>query len=35
MPYLRNQVSLIKAQPEVECDVLSSFNIVKMMTENR
>ena len=34
MPYLRSQVSLITAQPEVECVVLPPFNIVKMMTEN-
>lgn len=33
MPYLRSQVSLITAQPEVDCVVLPPFNIVKMMSE--
>lgn len=31
MPYVRSQVSLLTAQPEVECVVLPPFNIVKMM----
>lgn len=31
MPYLRSQVSLITAQPEVECVVLPPFNINNMM----
>ena len=31
MPYLRSEVSLLTAQPEVECVVLPPFNINKMM----
>lgn len=31
MPYVRSQVSLLTAQPEVECIVLPPLNIVKMM----
>lgn len=31
MPYVRSQVSLLTAQPEVECVVLPPFNIVQMM----
>lgn len=34
MPYLRSQVSLLTAQPEVECVVLPPFNIVKMMSDD-
>lgn len=34
MPYLRSQVSLLTAQPEVECIILPPFNINKMMEEN-
>ena len=33
MPYLRSQLSLLTAQPEVECVVLPPFNINKMMEE--
>lgn len=35
MPYLRSQVSLVTAQPEVDCVVLPPFNIVKMMSEEK
>ena len=35
MPYLRSQLSLLTAQPEVDCVVLPPFNINKMMGENR
>ncbi len=31
MPYLRSQVSLLTAQPGVECVVLPAFNINKML----
>ncbi len=31
MPYLRSEVSLLTAQPGVECVVLPPFNINKMM----
>ena len=34
MPYMRSQVSLITAQPEVDCVVLPPFNIIKMMSED-
>ena len=34
MPYLRSQVSLVTAQPEVDCVVLPPFNIIKMMSED-
>lgn len=33
MPYMRSQVSLMTAQPEVDCVVLPPFNIVRMMAE--
>ena len=33
MPYLRSQVSLITAQPNVDCIVLPPFNINNMMSE--
>lgn len=32
MPYLRSQISLITAQPDVECVVLPPFNITNMMS---
>lgn len=35
MPYLRSQVSLLTAQPEVDCVVLPPFNIVNMMSNDR
>lgn len=31
MPYLRSEVSLLTAQPEVECVVLPAFNINKVL----
>lgn len=31
MPYVRSQISLLTAQPEVECVVLPPFNIINMM----
>lgn len=31
MPYLRSEVSLLTAQPEVECVVLPAFNINNML----
>ena len=31
MPYLRSQLSLLTAQPEVDCVILPPFNINKMM----
>ena len=31
MPYLRSEVSLLTAQPEVDCVVLPPFNINKLM----
>lgn len=31
MPYLRSQVSLLTAQPEVDCVVLPAFNINNML----
>ena len=34
MPYLRSEVSLLTAQPEVECVVLPPFNINKMMEDD-
>ena len=34
MPYVRSQVSLLTAQPEVECVVLPPFNIVKMIEKD-
>lgn len=33
MPYLRSEVSLLTAQPNVECIVLPPFNINKMLEE--
>lgn len=33
MPYLRSQLSLLTAQPEVDCVILPPFNINKMMEE--
>lgn len=33
MPYLRSQVSLLTAQPEVECVVLPPFNINNMLED--
>lgn len=35
IPYLRSQVSLITAQPGVDCVVLPPLNIVKMMSEDK
>lgn len=35
MPYMRSQVSLITAQPDVDCVVMPPFNIKKMMSENK
>lgn len=34
MPYMRSQVSLLTAQPEMDCVVLPPFNIVNMMSED-
>jgi len=34
MPYLRSEVSLLTAQPGMECIVLPPFNIVKMLEKN-
>ncbi len=34
MPYLRSEVSLLTAQPEVDCVVLPPFNINKMLNDN-
>lgn len=31
MPYLRSQVSLLTAQPEVDCIILPAFNINNML----
>lgn len=33
MPYLRSQVSLLTAQPEVDCIVLPPFNINRLIEE--
>lgn len=33
MPYLRSEVSLLTAQPEVECVVLPAFNINNMLED--
>ncbi len=33
MPYLRSEVSLLTAQPEVECVVLPAFNINNMLKD--
>lgn len=35
MPYLRSQVSLITAQPEVDCVVLPPFDITQMLAEEK
>lgn len=35
MPYLRSQVSLLTAQPEVECVILPPFNINKMLEDSK
>lgn len=35
MPYLRSEVSLLTAQPGVECVVLPPFNINNMMKEEK
>lgn len=34
MPYLRSEVSLLTAQPEVDCVVLPPFNINKMLDKS-
>lgn len=34
MPYMRSQVSLLTAQPEVDCVVLPPFNINNMLKED-
>lgn len=34
MPYLRSQVSLLTAQPEMDCVVLPAFNINGMLTKD-
>lgn len=34
MPYLRSQISLITAQPDVECVVLPPFNINNMLSDD-
>lgn len=33
MPYLRSEVSILTAQPEVECVVLPPFNIIDMLEQ--
>ena len=33
MPYIRSQLSLLTAQPEVECQVLPPINVAKMFEE--
>jgi preprotein translocase subunit SecB len=35
MPYLRSEVSLLTAQPEMECVVLQPFNINNMFDNNK
>ena len=35
MPYLRSQISLITAQPEVDCVVLPPFNINNMIDDKQ
>lgn len=35
MPYLRSQVSILTAQPEVECVVLPPFNINNMLDSSK
>lgn len=34
MPYLRSEVSLLTAQPEMECVVLPPFNVNKMLDKS-
>lgn len=34
MPYMRSQVSLLTAQPEMDCVVLPPFNINKMVNDD-
>ena len=34
MPYLRSEVSILTAQPDVKCVVLPPFNINKLMNES-
>ncbi|MDD6208580.1 MAG: protein-export chaperone SecB [Clostridiales bacterium] len=34
MPYLRSEVTLLTAQPEMDCVVLPPFNINRMMDQN-
>ncbi len=34
MPYLRSEVSLLTAQPEMDCVVLPAFNINKMLNRS-
>lgn len=34
MPYMRSQVSLLTAQPEVDCVVLPPFNINNLIADN-
>lgn len=35
MPYIRSQLSLLTAQPDVDCVVLPPFNITNMMKNNK
>ena len=35
MPYIRSQLSLLTAQPEVECQVLPPLNVAKMFEETK
>lgn len=35
MPYLRSEVSLLTAQPEVDCLVLPAFNVNKMLEKQK
>lgn len=35
MPYMRSQVSLLTAQPDVDCVVLPPFNINNMLKEDK
>lgn len=35
MPYLRSQISLLTAQPNVDCVVLPPFNINKMLSDQQ
>lgn len=35
MPYLRSQISLLTAQPEMECVVLPPFNIASMLADSK